>query len=79
MQTGATVDAAHRADADRNGLAVEAALRRREVQPEAATHAFASSLQTPRGELAAISLHTFVRHRAFAYCWNPVGLHRLPQ
>lgn len=35
----------------------------------------------PRGEMAALSLHSFSRHRAYAYCWNPTGLHgnHLPQ
>lgn len=35
----------------------------------------------PRGELAAISLHNFIRFGASAWCWNPVALHGhiLPQ
>jgi len=33
----------------------------------------------PRGEIAAISLHNFARYGEHAYCFNPAGLHGLPQ
>lgn len=33
----------------------------------------------PRGEIAAVTMANFVRAGSFAYCWNPVGLHGLPQ
>lgn len=29
----------------------------------------------PRGEIAASIIHNFVRHGAYAWCFNPVGLH----
>ncbi len=33
----------------------------------------------PRGEMWAISYNSFVLHHAYAYCWNPTGLHDNPQ
>ncbi|MEO1042990.1 MAG: type IV secretory system conjugative DNA transfer family protein [Pseudomonadota bacterium] len=35
----------------------------------------------PRGELAAISIHTLAPRGVYGYCWNPLGMHHpvLPQ
>lgn len=32
----------------------------------------------PKGELASITIGNFLRHKAYAYCFNPYGLHALP-
>lgn len=33
----------------------------------------------PRGEIASVTMVNFTRAGAEAYCWNPTGLHNLPQ
>jgi len=33
----------------------------------------------PKAELAQITKAAFVRYRVFMWCWNPAGLHGLPQ
>ena len=33
----------------------------------------------PRGEIAAVTMINFAMAGAEAYCWNPMGLHNLPQ
>ena len=33
----------------------------------------------PRGEIASVTMVNFAMAGAHAYCWNPMGLHKLPQ
>ena len=33
----------------------------------------------PKGELAAVTIASFLRWKAFVYLWNPCGLHGMPQ
>ncbi|QIG79437.1 type IV secretory system conjugative DNA transfer family protein [Stakelama tenebrarum] len=68
-----------RLDSDSPGLIVAGAGagKSRDVLMEAIIRCVGQRLWVldPRGELAAVTIHNFAAHGAYAYCWNPVKLH----
>lgn len=68
-------------DAPRLTIAGAGAGKMRDVLSMAVARAAADRnfILDPRGEIAAVTMVNFAMAGAHAYCWNPTGLHGLPQ
>lgn len=68
-------------DAPRLSVAGAGAGKMRDLLSMAVAEAAGSRnfILDPRGEIAAVTIVNFAMAGAHAYCWNPTGLHDLPQ